>query len=164
MKLFSGSLFAVVFALLFAAPAFSQDEEISDEALWKYALLETSVDQMKKDISVTINKMIKDQDGIDGKRYKELAATKGDTEKLTAIEAQDFEIKFLELVSGVKEERIAAIKSVNQELATKMVGDNGKTYKAIKAAIKADESVKTRYSAIKAGLALETEEEDGEAK
>ena len=103
---------------------------------------------MKKDISAELNKMIKAQDGMTGQRYKELAATKGDETKLAAIEAKDYEKQFLQLTTKMKAERIESIKSVNSELATKMVGSKGKTYKKIKADLKTDEALKVRYDAI----------------
>lgn len=127
--------------------AMAQDE-VSDEEIRKYAILDQVVLYMKKDISVELNKMIKAQEGIDGKRYSELAATKGDEAKLAAAGVTDFEKQFLSIVDNMKEERIDAIKVVNSALATKMVGDKGKTYKKIKAELKTDEALKARYAAI----------------
>ena len=123
----------------------ADDDQITDEELWKYALMNEVIEQMKKDISATVNEMIKNQEGIDGKRYLELAKTNGDEAKLSEIEATDFEKKFLELVENEKNDRIEAIKVVNQELATKMVGDKGRTYKAIKEALNSDAELKTKF-------------------
>lgn len=123
-------------------------EEITDEELRRYAVLNQAVDYMKKDISKELNKMIKAQEGIDGKRYKELASAKGDEAKLAEMGATDFEKQFMGLVNDMMDDRKAAIKSVNSELATKMVGNKGKTYKEIKAALKEDDGIKTRYESI----------------
>jgi hypothetical protein len=92
--------------------------------------------------------MIKAQEGMTGKRYKELAATKGDEAKLAAIEAKDFEKQFIALVDKLMDERKASIKEVNSDLATKMVGNKGKTYKKIKADLKTNEALKARYEVI----------------
>ncbi len=46
------------------------------------------------------------------------------------------------------DDRKEAIKTVNSELATKMVGDKGRVYKSIKAALDEDEALKARYEAI----------------
>ena len=127
-------------------------EEITDDDLRKYAVQSQVITYMKKDISLEINKMIKAQEGMTGQRYKELASTKGDATKLAAIDAKDFEIKFLELTNNLKEERIEAIKSVNSTLATKMVGNKGKTYKSIMAALKEDADLNARYEAILAQI------------
>ncbi len=134
--------------VLFTGVRADDGSEITDEDLWKYALLNEVVDQMKKDISTAINDMIANQEGIDGKRYVELSKAKGDEGKLAELEATDFEKQFLQLVDDEKAKRIDAIKTVNQELATKMVGDKGKTYKAIKSALSSDEEVKARYDGI----------------
>lgn len=157
MKKFTKFLFIAMFiGGIFSTSAFAQDgEEITDNDLWKYALLQEVVEQMKKDISVELNSLIKSQEGMTGKRYKELASTKGDEAKLAEIEAQDWEVKFLEMTNQLKDDRTAAIKTVNQELATKMVGDNGKTYKAIKSALKSDDALKTKYSEIVSAIRME---------
>jgi len=123
-------------------------EETTDLDLRKYAILNQTINYMKKDISIELNKMIKAQEGMTGKRFKELAATKGDEAKLAAIEAKDYEKQFIDLVNKMKEERITSIKSINSDLATKMVGDKGKIYKKIKADLKTDEALKARYEAI----------------
>lgn len=99
-------------------------------------------------MSAEVNSMIKSQDGMTGQRYKVLAKTKGDQTKLTEIEAKEFEVQFLTLVSKLKTERTDAIKLVNQELATKMIGNRGKTYKSIKSALKSDEALKAQYDEI----------------
>lgn len=135
----------------FGNVSYAQDE-ITDDDLRKYALLTQVIDFMKKDLSAEVNNMIKSQEGMTGQRYKELAQTKGDATKLTAIEAKDYEIKFLELVDGLKDERMDAIKTVNQELATKMVGNRGKTYKAIKSELASNADMKSRYDGIVALL------------
>jgi hypothetical protein len=127
--------------------AMAQDE-ITDTDLRKYAVMYQSIEFMKKDISIELNKMIKAQEGMTGKRYKELASTKGDEAKLAEIGAKDFEKQFIELVNKLKEERTASIKEVNSDLATKMVGNKGKIYKKIKADLKTDEALKARYETI----------------
>jgi len=139
------AVFCVASLMSFAVIA---QDEVSDKELIRYAVMQEAVNYMKKDISVEINNMIKAQEGMTGKRYQELSKTKGDEEKLAFIEAKEWEIKFLEQTNKFKSERIDAIKLVNTELATKMVGNKGKTYKSIKEALKEDEALKTRYEAI----------------
>lgn len=142
----------MVISVMATNVTYAQDE-VTDIDLRKYAILMQAVDFMKKDISIELNKMIKAQEGMTGQRYKELAATKGDDAKLADIGAKDFEKQFLDLANKMKDDRIASIKSVNSELATKMVGDKGKLYKKIKADLKADEALKARYDAILAEVA-----------
>ncbi len=146
MKKLKALFFALI--LMTGSVYAQEDGGITDEELWKYALMTEVIEQMKKDINTAINEMIKNQEGIDGKRYLELAKTKGDAAKLAEIEATDFEKEFLQLVEDEKEKRIDAIKTVNQELATKMVGDQGRTYKAIKEALDSDAELKSKYEAL----------------
>ncbi len=138
-------LFAAFVIGFCANVANAQEEEISDENLRRYALLMETVDAMKSEISVSLNSMIKNQDGMTGKRFSELSKGEGEA-------ATEFETKFMETIEEMKKERIDAIKQVNQILATKMLPDGGKAYKAIKSAIKSDDAVKARYEAILANV------------
>jgi hypothetical protein len=147
MKGFKMSIMTIMISMLAGNFVMAQDE-ISDIDLRKYAIMSQSIEFMKKDISIELNKMIKAQEGMTGQRYKELAATKGDEAKLTAIDAKDYEKQFIQLVDKLKEERKESIKQVNSDLATKMVGNKGKTYKKIKAELKTDEALKARYEII----------------
>ena len=140
-------IMTIMISVLAGNLALAQDE-ITDADLRKYAVLSQSIEFMKKDISIELNKMIKAQEGMTGKRYKELAATKGDEAKLATIEAKDFEKQFIALVNKLMDERKASIKGVNSDLATKMVGNKGKTYKKIKADLKTDEALIARYEVI----------------
>ena len=140
-------IIAILLAVTFTGQLQAQ-EEITDEQLRRYGLLTEIIDLMKKDISVEVNKMIKNQEGMTGKRYVELSKTKGDEAKLTELNASDFEKQFLGLTDKLTTERKDAIKTVNTALATKMIGDKGKTYKGIKAALKEDPSLKERFDAI----------------
>jgi hypothetical protein len=146
------SIFLLVLGMILSLGAMAQDEEITDEQLRRYALLQEVVDIMKKEISVELNEMIKAQEGMTGARYKELAATKGDEPKMAAISAKDFEKQFFQITEDMKNDRIEAIKTVNQELATKMLGDRGKVYKRIADALESDAALETRYQAIVAEI------------
>ena len=87
-RVFVGLLMA---SLFFAATNVNAQEEITDDQLKKYALMEQVIDLMKKDISVEVNKLIKAQEGMTGQRYKELAKTKGDEAKLAEVGAKDYD-------------------------------------------------------------------------
>ena len=147
MKAVKMLIVTIIMSVLGGGFAMAQDE-ISDADLRKFAIMAQSIEYMKKDISIELNKMIKAQEGMTGQRYKELAGTKGDEAKLAAIEAKDYELQFMGLVDKLKDERTASIKKVNSELATKMVGNKGKIYKKIKADLKTDEALKARYDVI----------------
>ena len=140
-------ILTIVISVLAGNLVMAQDE-VTDADLRKYAVMSQSIEFMKKDISIELNKMIKAQEGMTGQRYKELAATKGDEAKLAAVDAKDYEKQFMALVTKLMDERKASIKDVNSELATKMVGNKGRTYKKIKADLKTDEALLARYEII----------------
>ncbi|MEM9325936.1 MAG: hypothetical protein AAGA85_09780 [Bacteroidota bacterium] len=129
-------------AILATCTVAKAQEPVTEEQVWKYALMTAVIDEMKADISASINDLIKKQEGMTGQRYLELS--KG------AEPANEFESKFLENVNKLKDDRVAAIKSVNSDLATKMLG-GAAVYKAVKAAVKAD--MKEKYEAYKTQIA-----------
>lgn len=145
----------VALLLLVAGNTAVAQEEISDEDLRRYALMMEVVDAMKQEISDLTNEMIRNQEGMDGKRYMELAKAKGDAAKLDEMGAKDFEKKFMEVVTEMQDERKEAISEVVQILATKMLPDGGKTYKAIKSGLSSDSDLKARYEKIAGRMDLE---------
>lgn len=147
-------LFAGILMMLFTVNQVkAQDAEISDENLYRYALMMEVVESMKKEISDKTNEMIRDQEGMTGQRYLELAKTGGDEAKLTAIEAKDFEKKFFELVNNMQEEHKEAISDVLNTLANKMINGGAKNYKAIRDALDSNADIKARYDAIQQQIA-----------
>jgi len=159
MKTIKRAVLATLFLGLIIANSAKAQDEISEEQLRKYAVMQEVIDLMKKDISTEINAMIKAQEGINGKRYVEISKTKGDEAKLAELNATDLEKKFLKLTNDLKNGRIDAIKTVNTALAIKMLGEKGKVYKRIKGALASDEAVKARYDAIVAIIKMK----DGES-
>ncbi|ELR72559.1 hypothetical protein C900_01233 [Fulvivirga imtechensis AK7] len=144
----------VALLLLLAGNAAVAQEEISDEDLRRYALMMEVVDAMKAEISGLTNEMIRNQEGIDGRRYMELAKANGNAAKLEEMGAKDYEKKFMEVITAMQDERKEAISEVVQILATKMLPDGGKTYKAIKSGLNSDQALKARYEKIEAKMKL----------
>ncbi|UII25916.1 hypothetical protein LVD15_21845 [Fulvivirga maritima] len=145
-------ILATLFTVMVFGTAQAQDDEyLTDENLRRYAIMEEVIDDMKSEISVVLNDMIKNQEGIDGKRYSELKSGSGEA-------ASDFENKFMDQINNMVEERKEAIGDVVKILATKMLPDGGKAYNAIKSKLASDEELKTKYAAIKAEVTGETAE------
>ncbi len=118
--------------MLFLFVNYSKAQEVTDEHLWKYALMTEVIDQMKSDLSRSVNDLIKKQEGMTGARYQELAG---------GAEGQDWEKQFMATVDKLKNSRTEAIKSVNSDLATKMLG-SASIYKAVRTAVKGEMKVK----------------------
>lgn len=136
-RMILGSLVLVLFINLSVA------QEVTDEHVWKYALMTEVVDQMKADLSKAVNATIKKQEGMNGTRYKELAG---------GAAANDFETKFMANIKKLKDSRVAAIKSVNSDLATKMLG-SASIYKAVKEAVKTEK--KDKYEEYRTQIGFE---------
>lgn len=119
-------------------------QEVTDEQVWKYALMTEVIDQMKSELSKAVNDAIKAQEGMTGQRYKELAGG--------ATPANDFETKFLENINKIKDRRTKAINTVNGNLATKML-EGKNTYDAVKVAVKGD--MKAKYDEYKAQIGFQ---------
>jgi len=126
----------------------AQDGEITDENLRRYALLSEVVDIMKGDIKSKTSELVKNQDGMTGKRFNEL--------RKSMDGAKEWEVKFMDLIAKKKADGIESIKMANQVLASKMVG--GKMYKQIKSELKTNEDLKSRYEAIATKLKPEAAE------
>ncbi|MBL3657299.1 hypothetical protein [Fulvivirga sediminis] len=145
-------ILATLFTVMIFGTAQAQDDEyVTDENLRRYAIMEEVIDDMKSEISVVLNDMIKNQDGFDGKRYSELKSGSGEP-------ASDFENKIMDQINNMVDERKEAIGDVVKILATKMLPDGGKAYNAIKSKLASDEEVKTKYAAIKAEVSGEAAE------
>ena len=125
--------------------AFAQDE-ITDEDLKAYAIANAAVNSITSSISPMVNDLITKQEGMTGQRFKELQDSKGDADKLAAVEAKDWEIQFLEMVNNEIEERKEAAKEIVNLMAKYAMGAS--TYKAIKSGLSSDPTLQARYSEI----------------
>lgn len=129
--------------LLVFSASMAKAQEVTDEQVWKYALMTEVINQMKSELSKKVNETIKAQEGMTGQRYKELAGG--------AAAANDFETQFMASINKMTDKRKKAIKTVNSNLATKMLG-SADIYKAVKAAVKGD--MKAKYEEYKAQIAF----------
>jgi hypothetical protein len=129
--------------------AFAQDE-ITDDDLKAYAIANAAVKSITSSISPMVNDLITKQEGMTGQRFKELQDTKGDADKLAAIEAKDWEKQFLEMVNNEIEKRTDAAKEIVNLMAKYAMGAS--TYKAIKSGLSSDPTLQARYSEIEGKL------------
>ncbi len=125
-------------------------QDVTDEDLKNYAIIELAKKSITKTISPLVNDMIKKQEGMTGQRFKKLQASKGDKAKLTAVEAEEWEIQFLDLVNKQIDKKKKAATDVVKLLASNAMG--AATYKATKAAISADPDIKAKYEGYVASL------------
>ena len=126
--------------------AVAQDE-ITDTDLYNYALMDLSKEAIVGQISPMVNDLIAAQEGMTGQRYQELSKAKGD---FASVEAQEWEIKFYELVQGKIDKKKGAAGDVVKVMASQLIGAS--TYKSIKSGLKSDADLKARYDAIKSAM------------
>lgn len=119
-------------------------QDVTDQDLKNYAIIELAKTSITKGISPMVNDLIAKQEGMTGQRFQELQKTKGDKAKLDAIEALDYEVQFLALVNKQIDKKKKAATNVVKLLASNAMGAS--TYKATKAAIKADPAMKTKFN------------------
>ena len=145
---------ALLFTFLFAVGfAYAQDDlEITDKDLEAYYIIDLAKNSIVKTISPMANDLIAKQEGMTGQRFKELQATKGDAAKLAEIEALDWEIQFLELVTKQIDKKKKAAGEVVKILAGNSLG--GAKYKAIRAGLKDDADMKAKYDVVKSSCSL----------
>ncbi|MBR9999765.1 MAG: hypothetical protein KFF73_12390 [Cyclobacteriaceae bacterium] len=125
--------------------AYAQDE-ITDDDLKAYAIANAAVKSITSSISPMVNDLIAKQEGMTGQRFKELQGAGGDADKLAAVEAKDWEIKFMEMINGEIEKRKDAAKEVVNLMAKYAMGAS--TYKAIRSGLSNDPTLQARYSEI----------------
>lgn len=126
---------------------YAQDQEITDEDLRGYAAIENAVDLIKKSVSPTVNDLIKKQEGMTGQRFNELRKAGSDEAKMKEAGAQEWEIKFMQTVNNLMEERTEAA----QEVVKLLINNSNMTvakYTAIKNGLASDEELKARFEEI----------------
>jgi hypothetical protein len=136
--------------VLFTINTQAQDEEpLTDEELTKYAVVMDFADLEKEKLKTDYNSMIQEEELMDGgRRFKELKAAGGDEAKHAEIEATPEEIEAFNKIEAANNENIAAFK----EAYTTKIKDKEQLgaglYNRITKALKTDEELKTRYTAI----------------
>ena len=148
--------FLPVLFFLFTYTGAIAQETVSDEELKKYAVVMDSIDNMKKDLMVSISEMVKNSEVISGARYNELSKIINDETKLADAKATPEEIAAIKEIIKAKDEGTAKIQETFKVLASDYVG--AAVYNKVKKAIAENQDVKTKYEAILAELKAEDSE------
>jgi hypothetical protein len=137
--------------------AFSQDEEITDEELRKYAIVMDSIDNMKATLIETISDMVKNNEVVTGNRYNELSKIINSEEKLAAADATPQEIEAIKAIIVKRDEESQKINETFQSLAKDYIG--AKSYNKVRKALVADTEIKAKYESILAEVKAEDDTE-----
>ena len=123
---------------------FAQDEEITDEDLKSYAVIEMSKDMIASSIKPFLLDMIDKQEGMTPNRWMELQKTKAEG-------AKDWEVEFYNTIMKVVQERKEAAGEV-----VKMLINNSQMTAAkfgkIKSELGSNSDLKAKYEEITASL------------
>jgi hypothetical protein len=134
-KLASGILAVGVLMVVGITSANAQD--VTDQDIKNYAIIELAKNSVIGDISTTVNEMIEKQEGMTGQRFQELQDGTGEA-------AQDWEKQFLAVVNKQIDKKKKAATDVVKLLASNAMGAD--KYKATKAAV-ASGDAKAKFEA-----------------
>ena len=131
-----GLLLAVGFTSVYA-------QDVTDEDLKNYAIIDLAKNSIVSGISPMVNDMIEKQEGMTGQRFQELKKGEGEP-------AEDWETQFVAVVNKQIDKKKKAATDVVKLLASNAMGAT--SYKATKAAIKADPGMKAKFDGYVASL------------
>ena len=118
-------------------------QDVTDKDVKNYAIIELAKISIVSGISPMVNDMISKQEGMTGQRYQQLKKGEGDA-------AEEWETQFMAVVQKQIDKKKKAATDVVKLLAGNAMG--AKTYKATKAAIKADPAMKATFDGYVAAL------------
>ncbi len=122
-------------------------QDVTDEDLKHYAIIELAKSMITDGISPMVNDLIEKQEGMTGQRFKELQENQNN---LDAVKAEEWEKKFLEVVNKQIEKKKKAATDVVKLLASRGMG--AAKYKATKAAIASNPDMKAKFESYVAAL------------
>ncbi|MCK5209586.1 MAG: hypothetical protein KAQ62_07030 [Cyclobacteriaceae bacterium] len=111
-------------------------QDVTDEDLKNYAIIELAKTSITSGISPMVNDLIQKQEGMTGQRFQELKKGEGEP-------AEEWETQFIAVVNKQIDKKKKAATDVVKLLASNAMGAT--TYKATKAAIKSDPDMKAKF-------------------
>jgi hypothetical protein len=149
---------AILFFSLTMNTAFGQNA-VSDEDLRKYAVVMTTIDDLKATLQTDYNTLIKNEPAMaGGKRFLEIEKAGGDEEKLKEIEATEEE---LVIYSKIKEEYEKMTGDFKENYTRLIKEDLGAgLYNSITKELKSSKDLKEKYQSIVAEIQASKEAED----
>jgi hypothetical protein len=141
MRKMTNGLLAV--GLLFVGFASANAQDVSDDDIKNYAIIELAKNSIVEGISPMVNEMIEKQEGMTGQRFQELQNSSG-------AAAEDWEKQFMALVNKQIEKKKTAATDVVKLLAANAMGSA--TYNATKAAVASDATAKAKFESYLSAL------------
>lgn len=117
-------------------------QDVTEADVKDLAVIELAKNSITDGISPMVNEMIEKQEGMTGQRFQELQkSTDG---------AEEWEVKFLEVVNKQIDKKKKAATDVVKLLASNAMGAS--QYKATKAALKSNADLKAKYDSYLAAM------------
>ncbi len=136
-KVFIFSVLSGLFLCIFSSNH-AMAQEITDQQLYEYAILEETLTLFQSELSAQITEYVEKQDPAIKNRYNALAGGEAP--------ANDTEKQFMANVTKMQDERGDEFKNAYLTMIKRVLG--GQTYNAVKKALASDSAVKERYAAI----------------
>lgn len=141
MRKMTNALMAL--GLLFVGVSIANAQDVTDEDIKNYAIIELAKNSIVDGISPMVNDMIEKQEGMTGQRFQELQESKGEG-------AEDWEKQFMALVNKQIDKKKSAATDVVKLLAGNAMG--AASYNATKAAVASDATAKAKFEGYLAAL------------
>jgi hypothetical protein len=150
-RLFGKFMFVTAVALFsFVHVINAQEQEITDEELKDYAIIQNAVDMITGSISPSVNDLIRRQEGMTGQRFNELRKAGSSEAKLKEAGAQDWEVQFMSRVNKMIDDRREAA----QEVVRLLINNSNMTvakYNTIRTGLESDQELKARFDQLNNG-------------
>ena len=121
----------------------TDQNQITDEELQKYAIAMDSINDMKESLLEEISDIVKGDGKMTNARYNDLSKIANDPAKLAQAKATPEEIELLKKVAEKKNEGTVEINNTFKALAQDYVG--AASYNKIKKALATDAELKSKY-------------------
>ncbi|MFC2185849.1 hypothetical protein [Peijinzhouia sedimentorum] len=160
-------LFGLLIMFFFTGVASAQDEveEVTDEELRKYAIVEDSVQRVLKSKTADFNDALRDAELMNGgRRYVEIKGAGEDEAKLAELEVTEEEMAEY---NGLRDMELAIMTDVTELKKSLVTNDEIlgiPIYNKVNRLIKSDADVKARLDVIMAAVVAENADEEDTAE
>lgn len=134
--------------ILTAITANGQSQEVSMDELKKYIHTMDSIETLKNNLTVKMNKLSKGNKDVSTSRYHEIFPIINNQAKLTEVKATPAEITYVKKAVAIRDEETKKFQLSYQSLINDYLGQ--KTFSKVRNSLKADPNVKKAYDSLTA--------------
>lgn len=132
--------------MLMISGVFSYAQKVSDDELKRYAIALDSIETLKDQLTVTMNKISRGTEKISTQRYTALVQIANDAAKLAEAKATPEEIAYVKRAAVIQNEETVKFQKAYQSLISEYVGDS--VFGKVRNALKADTVLKKKYDTL----------------